>query len=276
VVGFRRTKDGKYELFKFHEGHTHVLSIPRKRHMLNSNRGVNSVHRTLFKSLTRANIGHSKAHCIIKEQMGGFQNVGCSKQDLKNFQRDLKAFIKDSDAQMFIENFKRKKEVHPSFYFAYELDSDGTLKHVFWTDDFARLNYALYGDVVSFDTTYDTNRYKMIFASFTGLDNHRLCVTFGAAFLRDEKAESFMWLFDKFLDAIGGHMPVCLITDQDPAMKVAIEVKFHSTTHRYCIWHIMRKLSEKVGCVLNSNINFVTQFKSCVYKLETPIEFEQA
>ena len=147
---------------------------------------------------------------------------------------------------------------------------------MFWTDDFARLNYALYGDVVSFDTTYDTNRYKMIFAPFTGLDNHRLCVTFGAAFLRDEKAESFMWLFDKFLDAIGGHMPVCLITDQDPAMKVAIEVKFHSTTHRYCIWHIMRKLSEKVGCVLNSNIDFVTQFKSCVYKLETPIEFEQA
>ena len=62
--------------------------------------------------------------------MGGFQNVRCSKQDLKNFQRDLKAFIKDSDAQMFIENFKRKKEVHPSFYFAYELESNGTLKHV--------------------------------------------------------------------------------------------------------------------------------------------------
>ena len=94
MVGFRRTKDGKYELFKFHEGHTHVLSTPRKRHILNSNRGVNCVHQTLFKSLTRANIGPSKAHRIIKEQMGGIQNVGCSKQDLKNFQRDLEAFIK--------------------------------------------------------------------------------------------------------------------------------------------------------------------------------------
>jgi len=119
---------------------------------------VNSVHRTLFKSLTRADIGPSKAHRIIKEQVGGFQNVRCSKQDLKNFQRDLKTFIKDSDAQMFIENFKRKKEVHPSFYFACELESDSTLKHVFWTDGLARLNYALYGDIVSFDTTYDTNR----------------------------------------------------------------------------------------------------------------------
>ena len=58
----------------------------------------------------------------------------------------MKAFIKDFDAQMFIENFKRNKEVHPSFYFAYELESDGTLKHVFWTDGLARLNYALHGD----------------------------------------------------------------------------------------------------------------------------------
>jgi len=92
MVGFRRTKQGNYELFRFHKGHSHVLSTPRKRHMLNSNRGVSSVHRTLFKSLTHGKIGPSKAHCIIKEQMDGFQNVGCSKQDLKIFQRDLKIF----------------------------------------------------------------------------------------------------------------------------------------------------------------------------------------
>jgi len=64
-------------------------------------------------------------------------------------------------------------------------------------------SYPLYGYVASFDTTYDTNRYKMIFAPFTGLDNHRLCVTFGVAFLGDEKVKSFMWWFDKFLDAMG-------------------------------------------------------------------------
>jgi len=195
---------------------------------------------------------------------------------LKNLQRDLKAFIKDSDAQMFIENFKRKKEVHPSFYLAYDLESDGTLKHVFWTDSLASVIYALYGDIVSFYTTYDTNRYKMIFIPFTRLDNHRLYLTFGAAFLGDEKTESFMWMFEKFSDTMGGHMLVCLITNQDPAMKVTIEAKFHSTTHRYCIWHIMRKLFEIVGCFLNSNIDFVTRFTSCMYESEIPIGFEQA
>ena len=70
-------------------------------------------------------------------------------------------------------------------------------------------------------------------------------------------------------------MPVCLTPDQDPSMKVAIQSKFQSTTHRFCIWHIMRKLSEKVGSSFNSHNNFLARFKSCVYNSETPTEFEQ-
>ena len=73
--------------------------------MLNPSRHMNSVHRTLFKLRTHANIGPSKAHRIIKEEVGGFENIGCSKQDFKKFQRVLKTFIKDSVAQMFVEKF---------------------------------------------------------------------------------------------------------------------------------------------------------------------------
>ena len=108
MVGFNRTKEGTHVLYKFYEGHTHLLATPTKCHLLKSSRHVNSVHKCLFKSLSRANIGPSKAYRIIKEQAGGFEHVGCSKLDLKIFQRDLKAFIKDSDANMFIQNFTRK------------------------------------------------------------------------------------------------------------------------------------------------------------------------
>ena len=100
----------------------------------------------------------------------------------------MKAFVKDLDAQMSMENFKRKQKVNPSFYFAQELNVDGTLKHVLWVNGIVRLNYSLYGDAVSFDITYDTNEYKMVFTPFTGLDNHRLCVTFADTFLGHEKA----------------------------------------------------------------------------------------
>jgi len=84
-----------------------------------------------------------------------------------------------------------------------------------------------------------------------------------------------MWLFDKFLDEMGGHMPKCLIIDQNPATQVVTHAKFLSTTHRFCIWHIIRKLSKKVGSSLNSDNNSLIQLKSCMYNSKTPIEFEQ-
>ena len=70
-------------------------------------------------------------------------------------------------------------------------------------------------------------------------------------------------------------MPVCLITDQDPAMKVAINAKFQATTHRFCIWDIMRKLYDKIGISLNGSDDFLGRFKSCAYNSEIPNEFKQ-
>ncbi|XP_021762899.1 protein FAR1-RELATED SEQUENCE 5-like [Chenopodium quinoa] len=116
----------------------------------------------------------------------------------------------------------------------------------------------------------------MIFAPITGRNHHRQCITFGAAFLCDEKTESFTWLFEKFLEAMGGHKPRCIITDQDPAMKAAIKNIFDTSSHRFCMWHILKKVSEKVGGSLNSNEDFQDKFKSCVWQSETPEEFEHS
>jgi hypothetical protein len=149
-----------------------------------------------------------------------------------------------------------------------------TLTHVFWADGICRKNYSLFGDVISFDTTYETNKYLRIFAPFTGLNHHSHCVTFGAAFLADETSDSFFWLFENFLEAMGGHKPNLILTDQDLGMKSAIEKVFDSSAHRFCMWHIMKKLSEKVGA-LKSNDDFNSRFKSCVWSSETPDEFEE-
>ena len=52
--------------------------------------------------------------------------------------------------------------------------------------------YYLFGDVISFDTTYGTNKYSMIFAPFTGINHHRQSVTFGVGFLANEEVESIV------------------------------------------------------------------------------------
>jgi hypothetical protein len=47
---------------------------------------------------------------------GGVENVGCTLRDFQNYYRDLRTKIKDADAQMFVAQFERKKEVNSVFF----------------------------------------------------------------------------------------------------------------------------------------------------------------
>lgn len=72
--------------------------------------------------------------------------------------RDLKVALKDLHSCVFIDNFNKKHELNASFYFAYEVDVEDRLKCVVSTNSVSRKNYSLFGDVISFGTTYRTNK----------------------------------------------------------------------------------------------------------------------
>ncbi|CAH9069746.1 unnamed protein product [Cuscuta epithymum] len=73
-----------------------------------------------------------------------------------------------------------------------------------------------------------------------------------------------------------GHAPKCIVTDQDPSMRIAIEKVLPNTRHRYCMWHIMSKLTEKVGPLLSSNEEFLSKINSVVWShYLSPEDFEK-
>ncbi|KAK1384055.1 hypothetical protein POM88_021790 [Heracleum sosnowskyi] len=82
-------------------------------------------------------------------------------------------------------------------------------------------NFDVFGDIVSFDPTFRTNIYNMLFVPFTGVDNHWKNVTFAVGLLAKENYKNFKWLINSFKKAIG-RAPFCVITDQCPAIKKAL------------------------------------------------------
>jgi hypothetical protein len=58
-IAFKRTIEGKYEVAKFYEGHTHALATPRKKQLLRSARNVSSAHKKILFSCGNANVGPS-------------------------------------------------------------------------------------------------------------------------------------------------------------------------------------------------------------------------
>ncbi|XP_017247124.2 protein FAR1-RELATED SEQUENCE 5-like [Daucus carota subsp. sativus] len=213
--------------------------------------------------------------------VGSYANVGATLRDFRNFNRDLKCFVGVRDGQMLIDKFKVTKESSKTFYFAYEVDSEGHLTKLFWSDVIGQRNFELYGDAVSFDATFDTNKYNMIFAPFTGVDKHDRCVTFGACLLSKEDVTHYSWAFDHFVKVMGRN-PVVIITDQCPAMKIAVPASFNSnnglvsTKHRLCMWHIMEKFPAKLGNRLCKETDFMEKMKTYIWASHLEIaEFEE-
>lgn len=108
-VAFKLLEQGKYELSRFHESHTHVLVTPKKRQLLRSTRKANPNHRNIvYAYIVEKILGHPISP--IKEQLGSYENVGCTQKDFQNCLRDLKTLTKDTDACVFVDNLKRKKK----------------------------------------------------------------------------------------------------------------------------------------------------------------------
>jgi zinc finger SWIM domain-containing protein 3 len=127
-------KDKKFTIAKMVEQHTHGLVSPPHRHLLRSNRHVSERAKNTLFNCHKASIGTSLAYRFLHVSDGGFQNVGCTLRDLQNYYRDLRSKIKDADAQMFVAQLERKKEVNSAFFYKFEVDEQGRLMRLFWAD----------------------------------------------------------------------------------------------------------------------------------------------
>ncbi|XP_061344636.1 protein FAR1-RELATED SEQUENCE 5-like [Gastrolobium bilobum] len=144
----------------------------------------------------------------------------------------------------------------------------------FWVDARSRFAYQQFGDVITFDTTYRTNKYSMPFAPFTGLNHHLQSILFGCALLQDESEKSFVWFFETWLEAMNGKKPVSMITDQDLAIGAAVAKVFPETRHRLCLWHIRKKFPEKFAHIYHKNSTFKRELKRCIRESSSIKDFE--
>jgi hypothetical protein len=165
--------------------------------------------------------------------------------------------------------------MNSNFFYAIDLGEDQRLKNLFWVDAKSRHDYDTFSDVVSFDTTYVRNKYKMPLALFVGVNQHYQFILLGCALISDESTMTFSWLMRMWLKAMGGQAPKAIITDHDKSLKSAVSEVFPDARHTFCLWHILGKVSENLGHVIKQHENFMPKFEKCIYKSWTNEEFEK-
>ncbi|KAK1402689.1 hypothetical protein POM88_002294 [Heracleum sosnowskyi] len=212
-----------FVIMSFIEEHNHPLATGDAKMFLRCYRNLSVANQDFIMDCSRANIGATRSHALAKELHGSYGDIGATVTDFKNFSRDVKVRIGDHDAKMILAKFKLKKETsNNTFYYDYKVDKNGHLTGLFWMDAIGQANFDVFGDIVSFDPTFRTNRYNMVFLPFTGVDNHWKTVTFAAGLFAKENYKNFKWLLLTFKKAMG-HIPPCVITDQCLAIKKALD-----------------------------------------------------
>ncbi|KAF5447925.1 hypothetical protein F2P56_033439 [Juglans regia] len=249
----KRRADGKWVIHSFVKEHNHEL-LPAQ--------AVSEQTRKMYAAMAR--------------QFAEYKNVVGLKNDPKNpFDKGRNSALEAGDAKILLDFFAQMQSMNSNFFYTVDLGEDQRLKNLFWVDAKSRHDYNTFSDVVSFDTTYIRNKYKMPLALFVGVNQHYQFMLLGCALISDESVATFSWLMRMWLKAMGGQAPKVIIADHDKAIKSAVLEVFPDARHCFCLWHILGKVSENFGHVIKQHENFMAKLEKCIFKSWTNEEFEK-
>ncbi|XP_042979913.1 protein FAR-RED IMPAIRED RESPONSE 1-like [Carya illinoinensis] len=224
----------------------------------------------------RTGIRMNKNFQALVTEAGGFENSEFQEKDCRNYIDKAKYLrMGKGGGEALNDYFKRMKKMNDGFVSIMDVDDEFRVRNVFWANARSRAAYEVFGDVITFDTTYLTNRYEMPFALFVGVNHHGQSILLGAGLISSKDTSTFVWLFEAWLECMNGCKSQAIITDQDHAMKNVIGIVVLQTKHRYCLWHIMLKLPEKLRSHCDYDAGLKAAIQNVVYDTQTCDEFEQ-
>ncbi|XP_042041313.1 protein FAR-RED IMPAIRED RESPONSE 1-like [Salvia splendens] len=109
-VAFKFDSDRGYVIKHLNEEHNHPMVLIQHQKFMRLNRQLDPVHQKFITDCVGANIGPSLTFKLLTELMGGYESVGCTMMDIRNYTRDIRRYAEGYDAQMIIEEMKKKKE----------------------------------------------------------------------------------------------------------------------------------------------------------------------
>ncbi|XP_076951752.1 protein FAR1-RELATED SEQUENCE 5-like [Bidens hawaiensis] len=145
-------------IFKVHdfvECHNHDVVAECDMQFVRSARKLTQVQEETIYELSNLNLGHVKAFNFMRAHYGGFKKVGATKDDCKNFKQGLNCFIGMYDVEMIVQRLCAKKTFSSDYSFEYDVNDNGELIRVFWADEISKSNYFVFGDIISFDATFN-------------------------------------------------------------------------------------------------------------------------
>lgn len=142
----------------------------------------------------------------------GLTDTSISKQAVRTMCAKLSQSNMVDDIGKTMALLTEMKRKDPELEIRFQIGDTGTLRSMLWSSGKNRFDYSMFGDVVTFDTTYRTNLYSLPFGLFVGINNHFQSIIYGGVLLTSEKTSDFEWAFENFIEVMAGKAPKTILT----------------------------------------------------------------
>lgn len=213
MITLLRGDDDGWFVSRFVDEHTHPLAATcGERRQWQSHSRIDQATRDIVRSLRENNVQISRVCSIIGGIHGATTHAPFSRQSIRTLCAKIAQESIEGDIEKTLALFTKIRMVDPCFTVELEMDSERRIKSMLWCHGSSIDSYKVFGDAVTFDTTYRTNLYNLPFGLFVGVNNHFQSTIFGGVMLTEETTESFVWAFEKFIEALGGSKPKTILT----------------------------------------------------------------
>ncbi|RYQ99411.1 hypothetical protein Ahy_B07g087357 isoform H [Arachis hypogaea] len=263
-------QDQVWKVRRIDDSHNHPLAATMFNHLLPSHRSLSESNKAQVDSLKKFGIATLKIMAYMAGQSGGYGMLQFTKRDLYNYVHIQRlSQINDGDAAATISYLEGKANADIMSVARYTKPLEGRLGSLFWADGQMMADYKLFGDVVAFDATYRSNKYKKPLVVFSGSNHNKQTAIFGFALLEDEEVRTYRWVLLNLVDIMDNKKPSVVVTDGDKAMRAAIDDVLPSARHRLCGWHLEK------NCVMQvKEPDFRKVFKKEMYANLDVLVFE--
>jgi zinc finger SWIM domain-containing protein 3 len=173
--GNKSRKDGiltsrRFTCFKAQ--HNHALQPPGYVHMIRSHRRS---HASQVVVADESGLKQDFQEYVSKHD-DGIDIIGYSAQEIKNYlpTKRMRSLMY-GEVGALLMHFKRQSE-NPSFFYDFQMDVEEKITNIFWADAQMINDYEYFGDVITFDTTFKSNKDYRPLGVFVGLNNHKQMV----------------------------------------------------------------------------------------------------
>ncbi|RZB50232.1 Protein FAR1-RELATED SEQUENCE 11 [Glycine soja] len=162
----------EWRVTKFVVEHNHVLLTQSEVRFLPANRTISEDDIERIFLLKEGGLSVRQLMRVIElEKNVKHGYLPFIERDIRNLFVKTKKKVERNDAKDLLKYCEDAKKSCSKFQYAYTLDEERRLEHIFWSPASCSDWYQKYGDVVVFDTTYKVNSYEMPFGIFVAIDD---------------------------------------------------------------------------------------------------------